>query len=293
MEDLGRKRLNDAVTVTPSPTSSDMKWVTHYGLSPNVREMAQRVDALKDSHIFRTFWEGAAEALSPLREEGAQPLVDVEDAYKVLYLPCLDKFHELYEDLKSGELTLVHVDTIFKVFVNRYRILTTDLNTMCTLDPRDPKDWVPERVGQIREYHHLQRAADVAKVIREVKEALGLTGDFKVLHILLRLVSCSPGTPGVGAGSSPRLPGSQTGQFHRLLQGFLVSILLDTEYAGGLLLTSAYKQCGCSLAGGSRTQERDVRCFVASPRSHLAPARSDAWRVLSVHIRKSALASAV
>ncbi|XP_071075531.1 E3 ubiquitin-protein ligase RNF213 isoform X3 [Desmodus rotundus] len=190
LEDLGRKRLNDAVTVTPSPTSSDMKWVTHYGLSPNVREMAQRVDALKDSHIFRTFWEGAAEALSPLREEGAQPLVDVEDAYKVLYLPCLDKFHELYEDLKSGELTLVHVDTIFKVFVNRYRILTTDLNTMCTLDPRDPKDWVPERVGQIREYHHLQRAADVAKVIREVKEALGLTGDFKVLHILLRLTDC-------------------------------------------------------------------------------------------------------
>ncbi|KAM5307769.1 E3 ubiquitin-protein ligase RNF213 isoform 2-T2 [Glossophaga mutica] len=189
LEDLSSKRLNDAVTARPSPTSSDLQWATHYCLSPSVQEMARRVHSLQDSHIFRTFWEQAAEALRLSRGE-ERPLVDVEGAYEELYRPCLDRFGLLYEDLKSGQLTLAEVDTIFKVFVNQYGGLTADLNVMCALDPRDPKDWVPERVGQIREYHHLQRAADVAKVIREVKEALGLTGDFDVLHVLLRLTDC-------------------------------------------------------------------------------------------------------
>ncbi|XP_036924176.1 E3 ubiquitin-protein ligase RNF213 isoform X2 [Sturnira hondurensis] len=187
LEDLSGKRLNDAVMTNASPTSSDVMWVTHYCLSPKVQEMAQRVDLLKDSHIFRAFWEEAAEVLHLLPEEEARLPVDIEDVYEELYRPCLDKFCKLYEDLKSGELTLVKVDTIFKDFVNQYSNLTTDLSAMCTLDPRDPKDWVPERVGQIREYHNLQRAANVAKVIQEVKEALGLTGDFEVLDLLLRL----------------------------------------------------------------------------------------------------------
>ncbi|KAF6091974.1 hypothetical protein HJG60_000149 [Phyllostomus discolor] len=187
LENLSGKRLNDVVVPRSSPTSSDLEPVTHYCLSPSVRDMAQRIDSLKDSHIFRTFWEEAAKALRLLRQEEARPLVDLEDVYEELYGPCLDKFWKLYEDLKSGELTLAEVDTIFEVFVNRYSSLTPDLLTMCALDPKDPQGWVPERVGQIKEYHHLQRAADVAKVIQEVKEVLGLTGDFGALHILLTL----------------------------------------------------------------------------------------------------------
>ncbi|XP_053516781.1 E3 ubiquitin-protein ligase RNF213 [Artibeus jamaicensis] len=190
-EDLSGKRLNGVVMMRPSPTSSGLMWVTHYCLSPSVQEMAQRVDLLKDSHIFRTLWEEAAEALHLVpeeeEEEEARPSVDIEDVYEELYRPCLDKFCKLYEDLKSGELTLAEVDTVFKVFVDRSSSLAADLSIMCALDPEAPRDWVPRCVKQIREYQRLQRAGDVARVIQEVRAALGLTGDFEVLDILLRL----------------------------------------------------------------------------------------------------------
>lgn len=238
VEDLSGKRLNDVVMLRPSPTSSDSERVTHYCLSPSVQKMARRIDLLKDSHIFRAFWAEAAEALHLPREEGEARLrLDLEGAYEALYVPCLEKFCNLYNDLKSGELTLAEVDTIFKVFVNRYNHLSTDLNTMCLLDPRDPKDWVQERVRQISEYHQLQRAADVAKAIREVKDALGLTGDFSLLHVLLILVSCwdfwegrgpRPASPGTRRGGSGAASGGPSFAFYLMLHtpGACFSLLL-------------------------------------------------------------------
>ncbi|XP_006105644.1 E3 ubiquitin-protein ligase RNF213 [Myotis lucifugus] len=192
-EDLGRKCLNEVVMASPSPTSLDMEWVTHYNLSAHVQEMATTIDLLKDSHIFWTFWAEAARALLPPEEEEAQggPLVDIEDMYDDLYLPCFNKFRKLYEDLRSGELTFGEVHTIFGVFVNKYEELTFDLSVMCALDPSDPRDWIQERMEQVREYHHLHLSAKAAKIILEVKETLGLTGDFSLLHFVLRITEAS------------------------------------------------------------------------------------------------------
>lgn len=204
-EDLGGKRLNEAVMARLSPTSGAVERVTHYNLSAHVRDMAARMDLLKDSHVFRTFWAEAARAEGTQEEEeevaaGSGPLLDVEDAYAALYLPCLAKFRKLYADLKAGELTFGEVRAIFSDFVDKYEDLTSDLHVMRVLDPSDPGSWIQERVGQVREYHHLHRSARAAKVILEVKEALELTGDFSLLDFVLRIVSYWPGAPGRGWG---------------------------------------------------------------------------------------------
>ncbi|XP_011226480.2 E3 ubiquitin-protein ligase RNF213 isoform X2 [Ailuropoda melanoleuca] len=185
LEGLSSKRLSDAVTVRLSPSSPDVKRTTHYNLSPQGQEIAEKVDQLKESHIFQVFWEGAAEVLSESEEELERQILQPEEVYKYLYLPCFEKFMKLYEDLRSGEITLQEVDTIFKDFENKYSILTFDLQLMCALDPSDQRDWIKDRVGQIREYHHLHQAVSSAKVILKVKENLGLVGDFSVLHTLL------------------------------------------------------------------------------------------------------------
>ncbi|KAF6297909.1 hypothetical protein mRhiFer1_000154 [Rhinolophus ferrumequinum] len=192
LEDLGSKRLNEAVTTRLSATLSDLKWTTHYNLSPEVQEMAKNMDLLKDSHIFRSFWTEAAGSLrKPEEEEEGEgererQILELQDAYGYLYLPCFHKFSDLYENLKLGEVTFAEVDSIFKVFENKYDSLTADLQVMCALDSRHPKDWIKERVGQIQEYHLLHQAVRAAEVILEVKKNLGLTGDFHVLHTLLR-----------------------------------------------------------------------------------------------------------
>ncbi|XP_023412590.2 E3 ubiquitin-protein ligase RNF213 isoform X4 [Loxodonta africana] len=183
-EDLGSKRLNEAVTVR-LPTCSEVKLTTHYNLSPQVRKMAEKVDLLRDSHVFQMFWEEAAESLKGSEEESEEQVVHLEDAYDDLYYPCYKRFTKLYGDLKSGEVTFAEVDAAFKDFVNRYSDLTLELQVMCTVDGSDQKHWIRERVDQIKEYHHLHQAAHSTKVILKVKENLGLKGDFSVLHTLL------------------------------------------------------------------------------------------------------------
>ncbi|XP_023378779.1 E3 ubiquitin-protein ligase RNF213 [Pteropus vampyrus] len=182
-EDLGSKRLNDAVSLSPA---SDFEWTTHYNLSVQVQEMAEQIDHLKDSHIFRDFWAEAAKSLSEREEEGERSVLQLEDVYHDLYFPCFVKFVKLYNDLKSGEVTFAEVDVVFKVFVDNYSALTADLQIMCTLDSENQKGWIKKRVEQIMEYHHLHQAVSSAEVILKVKENLGLTGDFSVLHSLLR-----------------------------------------------------------------------------------------------------------
>ncbi|XP_034881723.1 E3 ubiquitin-protein ligase RNF213 isoform X2 [Mirounga leonina] len=185
LEDLGSKRLSDTVTVRLSLSSPDVKRTTHYNLSPQVQEMAEKVEQLKESHIFQVFWEDAAKVLSEPEEELERRIFQPEKAYGYLFLPCFKRFMKLYEDLRSGEITFQEVDTTFKDFVNNYGHLDTELRLMCVLDPSDQRDWIGDRVGQIREYHHLNQAVSSAKVILKVKENLGLTGDFGVLHTLL------------------------------------------------------------------------------------------------------------
>lgn len=204
-EDLGSKRLNDAVSLSPA---SDFEWTTHYNLSVQVQEMAEQIDFLKDSHIFRDFWAEAAKSLSEREEEGERSVLQLEDVYHDLYFPCFVKFVKLYNDLKSGEVTFAEVDVVFKVFVDNYSALTADLQIMCTLDSENQKGWIKKRVEQIMEYHHLHQAVSSAEVILKVKENLGLTGDFSVLHSLLRFVSDLRGTPGAGPGCWLRLPGA-------------------------------------------------------------------------------------
>ncbi|CAN0131609.1 unnamed protein product [Rangifer tarandus platyrhynchus] len=184
-EDLRGKKLNQVVTVTLSATSLDSKQTTHYNLSPEVQEMAQNAYLLKDSHIFQIFWAEAAQELSEPEENLEREIFQPEEVYECLYCPCFRRFTKLYQDLKSGEVTFGEIDDVFKDFVNNYSTLTEDLQTMCALYPRDQKDWIKERVQQIKEYHHLHQAVDSAKVIWKVKETLGLTGDFSVLHTLL------------------------------------------------------------------------------------------------------------
>uniref|UniRef100_A0A2K5Z6W0 E3 ubiquitin-protein ligase RNF213 n=1 Tax=Mandrillus leucophaeus TaxID=9568 RepID=A0A2K5Z6W0_MANLE len=196
-QDLSSKRLNEAVTVR-LPTSSNSERETHYHLSSQVREMAGKIDLLRDSHIFQIFWRKAAEPLSEPKEEqeaaellsepeeeSEKHILELEEVYDYLYQPSYRKFIKLYQDLKSGEVTLAEIDVIFKDFVNKYTDLVSELKIMCTVDHQGQRDWIKERVEQIKEYHHLHQAVHAAKVILQVKESLGLTGDFSVLNTLL------------------------------------------------------------------------------------------------------------
>lgn len=189
-QDLSNKKLNEAVIKPPNSSFSNRK--THYCLSPDILEMASKLDSLKDSHVFQDFWHETAELLSndTLDQDRRELKLSLPDVVDHLYYPCYEKFYKLYMNLRSGEITFADVDVIFRDFKDKYDELNVDLKFMCTLDPQDRKGWISQRVRQIKEYHTLYQAVSSAKVIVQVRRALGVTGDFSVLNPLLNFVSC-------------------------------------------------------------------------------------------------------
>uniref|UniRef100_A0A803YCM8 RING-type E3 ubiquitin transferase n=1 Tax=Meleagris gallopavo TaxID=9103 RepID=A0A803YCM8_MELGA len=184
------KKLNRVVNVGKTPIQ------TYYRLSQELKKCAQKMYTFKESLIFQQFWEEAAMKArekygSSDEEEEAVPVMDLTDVLDELISPCFTSYERLYDDLRSGSLTLSAVDRIFQHFTNPEDI-KGELNTLCELQPEKGKRWVDRRFQQIQQYHRMHLAFDAAKIIANLKESLSLSGDFSVLENLLYMVSiCS------------------------------------------------------------------------------------------------------
>uniref|UniRef100_A0A8C3MIP0 RING-type E3 ubiquitin transferase n=1 Tax=Geospiza parvula TaxID=87175 RepID=A0A8C3MIP0_GEOPR len=195
-KDLRSKRLNQVVVLGRRPLQA------FYSLSPELKEFAHKMHSFKDSLIFQQFWEEAAQKAgeeyvcdSPEEDEEEEdeeeiaPELDLDEVLNSMIRPCFDSYAMLYDDLRSGSLTLSAVDRIFQEFTNHPEDLRVELNTICGLQPAEDRGWVDQRVQQIQQYHEMHLTLDAAKIIAHVKESLGLSGDFSILENLLHIVS--------------------------------------------------------------------------------------------------------
>ncbi|KAF2974844.1 hypothetical protein EK904_013645 [Melospiza melodia maxima] len=194
-KDLRFKRLNQVVVLGKRPLQ------TFYSLSPELKEFVHKMHSFKDSLIFQQFWEEAAQKAgeeyvcdSPEEdeeededEEEMAPELDLDEVLNSVIRPCFDSYAMLYDDLRSGSLTLSAVDRTFREFTNHPEDLRVELNTICGLQPAEDRGWVDLRVQQIQQYHEMHLTLDAAKIIARVKESLGLSGDFSILENLLHI----------------------------------------------------------------------------------------------------------
>uniref|UniRef100_A0A8C0FVX5 RING-type E3 ubiquitin transferase n=1 Tax=Bubo bubo TaxID=30461 RepID=A0A8C0FVX5_BUBBB len=186
LEDLRSKRLNTVVNVGNRPLQ------TYYSLSPEVKKFAQKMHSFKDSLIFQQFWEEAAQKAgeeyegSEEEDDNIVPALDLDDVFSSLISPCFVSYEMLYNDLRSGSLTLSEVDRVFQEFTNHPEDLKTELHTICELRPGEDRGWIDQRFQQIQQYHEMHLTFDAAKIIANVKEkSLNLSGDFSILENLL------------------------------------------------------------------------------------------------------------
>ncbi|MBN3286120.1 RN213 ligase, partial [Polyodon spathula] len=202
IEDLERRdcckieleKLEEVVVVhrLDEISPEDAGKVLYFQLNEDMREMAERIHTFKDSYIFQICWENEAksQAVTDPSTEELTPDPDIELTADMIneeiFEPCFERYTNIYEGTREGSLTLAEVDTIFEAYKNnRYEDLKQDLLIMSKLQHSDDKRWIERRIQQIQQYHELYLAVESAQVIIEVKESLGLKGDFTVLETLL------------------------------------------------------------------------------------------------------------
>ncbi|GCB69384.1 hypothetical protein scyTo_0001043 [Scyliorhinus torazame] len=175
------KRIEDLV---PFPTQ-----VTYFTLSEQLKEMARDIHNFKDSHVLQMCWEKEAKAFyeeDAANDEEASE-ISLDAVHITMWVPCLDKYKGIFKKTKQGSLTFEEVNTIFKVYVDRYEELRSDFKIMCGIEMSTNSDWIEKRIKQIQEYHKLHLAVESAQVIMKAQNMLSLTGNFSILQTLLSM----------------------------------------------------------------------------------------------------------
>ncbi|XP_078611724.1 E3 ubiquitin-protein ligase RNF213-like isoform X2 [Branchiostoma floridae x Branchiostoma japonicum] len=153
--------------------------ITYFGITPEFREMLSHLEGLSKSTVFNKIWEKMRQT-EPGEEEEAMPALSVEDVLNQVWKPAYQKWLELRQSVKDGNIKLQEVDETFGEFKNK------NLENEMKMLAKNPREgWIKERVLQIQQYHQLNKHLDAADVVKDVKEKYDLKGDFKGVEVLL------------------------------------------------------------------------------------------------------------
>nr|XP_046247516.1 E3 ubiquitin-protein ligase rnf213-alpha-like isoform X2 [Scatophagus argus] len=175
-------------------TSPDTGQVTYFNLCDITRQMASELHVINDSTIFKMCWKAQVEDLSQDQPDvdGTEDVSVNEEIYTLdlvyskIFQSCYSRYKDLYEGLKSGELLLEELDSIFN-FKGNCEDLQKELDIMCRTNPRDDRRWIRERIQQIQQYYELCSTIDSAKIIMDIRNAICPEGDFRVLEKMLQM----------------------------------------------------------------------------------------------------------
>eukprot|EP00058_Branchiostoma_floridae_P013669 XP_002599157.1 hypothetical protein BRAFLDRAFT_68766 [Branchiostoma floridae] len=153
--------------------------ITYFGITPEFREMLSHLEGLSKSTIFNKIWEKMRQT-EPDEEEEAMPALSVDDVLNQVWKPAYQKWLELRQSVKDGNIKLQEVDETFGQFKNK------NLENEMKMLAKNPREgWIKDRVLQIQQYHQLNKHLDAADVVKDVKEKYDLKGDFKGVEVLL------------------------------------------------------------------------------------------------------------
>ncbi len=190
--------LNEVMKVhtLDEKTSTAMTQVTYFNLSENTSKMALKLQSIKDSAIFKMFWMNQVEELSkdqPGADDtehlsGNKEIYSLDLVNSKIFQSCYSKFCKLYDGLKSGELLLEEIDSLFEDYKGNQKDLQKELNIMCTTNSSDNRKWIGKRIQQIQQYHEIHLAIESAKIVMDIRNTICPEGDFSVLEKLLKMV---------------------------------------------------------------------------------------------------------
>ena len=153
-----------------------------------IRDVLPTLEKVQESSTFQDLWikYGKKAQTARKNDEARKQHLSILDVVNFVWMPASKDWNQYVASLVDGTITLVHVDKLFDSYKNRKRELEQELlcifrQTVPNASGKQLKTTVGERVAQIQRYQELHQYASAADTIWEFKEAMGFTGDFKVI----------------------------------------------------------------------------------------------------------------
>ena len=176
--------------------------VTFFKLPSEAKEVISPLHQVQKSSTFQGLWTqyGKKAQAARTNDETKKPHLSISEVVENIWKPAFQDWNQHAASVMDGTISLGNVEKLFGSYKNRKKELERELLCMFqlsqTLSQTQPatrakklETTAAERVAQIQRYQQLGRHASAAIKIWEFKEAMGFTGDFKVIEDLRNQVS--------------------------------------------------------------------------------------------------------
>lgn len=162
------------------------------------KEVISPLHDVQNSLTFQELWTQYGKKAQAAREndETKKPQLSISEVVENIWKPAFQDWNQYAVSTMDGTVSLGNVDKLFDSYKNRKKDLERELLYMFELSQAQPASrtkklqaTATERANQIQRYQQLGQYACAADTIWEFKEAMGFTGDFKVIEDLRNQVS--------------------------------------------------------------------------------------------------------
>ena len=174
--------------------------VKFFELPPVIADILPALDKVQESLTFQDLWAQYGKKAQTARknDEAQKRYLSISNVVESVWKPAYEAWNQLVASVLDGSLNLGDVDKFFGGYKNRKGDLLRELACIFNLkqdqgetagDTSQLKAIAEKRAGQIQRYQKLHQYASAADTIWEFKEAMGFSGDFKVVEDLRNQVS--------------------------------------------------------------------------------------------------------
>ncbi|XP_068731195.1 E3 ubiquitin-protein ligase rnf213-alpha-like [Montipora capricornis] len=166
--------------------------VTFFELPIVIREVLAPLHTVQQNATFLGLWEQRGKRAQTARKnhEAQEKNLSISKVVKCVWKPAFKAWNKVAVRTFDGSLSLRGVDRFFDIYKDRKEDLLREL--LCILNLWNSqkhrndqlKRIAKKRAAQMHQYQQFHRYINAAETIWEFKEAMGLSGDFKVIEDL-------------------------------------------------------------------------------------------------------------
>lgn len=162
--------------------------ITYFNVSKDVIGILDDFNRIKHSVTFEKIWKIIGNHLCKEKEETEDDEISLDEVVEIVWFRTYNEVKDLTSKLLAGTITFKKVDSMFKDFKQNYKEMKYEIGTMRKALGVTDSGVFNRRVKQIEQYNQLNNYRKGAEVMKKIKEGFELTGDFKVLDMLISAV---------------------------------------------------------------------------------------------------------